>query len=122
MATSETTIFDWKVVLYYLRFLLNVVKGATSYEDIRKVNGVQYETFRDTCYALGLLDDDKEYIDGIIEASFWASAHSLRLLFVSLLISESISRPDFVWQRCWKYLCEDVLYNQRKLFSRPGSA
>ncbi|XP_047964804.1 uncharacterized protein LOC125209244 [Salvia hispanica] len=106
--------------MYYLRCLLNIVKGASFYEDIRCVNGVQYETFRDACFALGLLDDDKEYVDGIAEASFWASAHSLRLLFVSLLTSESISRPDFVWQSCWKYLSKDVLYNRRKLTNYPG--
>ncbi|XP_042003866.1 uncharacterized protein LOC121752843 [Salvia splendens] len=64
--------------IYYLRYLLNIVKGATSYEDIRCVNGVQ-DTFRDACYALGLLDDDKEYVDGIIEASFWSSAHCFML-------------------------------------------
>ncbi|XP_042012019.1 uncharacterized protein LOC121760408 [Salvia splendens] len=96
--------------MYYLRCLLNIVKGASSYEDIRCVNGVQYDTFRDACFALGLLDDDKEYVDGIVEASFWASAHSLRLLFVSLLTSESISRPDFVWQRCM-ILSEDEIQN-----------
>ncbi|XP_042059616.1 uncharacterized protein LOC121804142 [Salvia splendens] len=106
--------------MYYLRCLLNIVKGASSYEDITCVNGVQYDTFRDACFALGLLDDDKEYVDGIVEASFWASAHSLRLLFVSLLTSESISRPDFVWRSCWKYLSEDVLYNRRKLTNYPG--
>ncbi|XP_047962051.1 uncharacterized protein LOC125206878 [Salvia hispanica] len=70
--------------MYYLRCLLNVVRGATSYEDIKCVNGIQYATFRDACYALGLLDDDREYIDGITEASFWASAHSIRLLFEAL--------------------------------------
>ncbi|XP_042067055.1 uncharacterized protein LOC121810326 [Salvia splendens] len=106
--------------IYYLRCLLNIVKGATSYEDIRCVNGVQYDTFRDASYALGLLDDDKEYVDGIIEASFWSSAHSIRLLFVSLLTSESISRPDFVWRSCWKYLSDDVQYNQRKLRNHAG--
>ncbi|XP_041999843.1 uncharacterized protein LOC121749330 [Salvia splendens] len=106
--------------MYYLRCLLNIVKGASSYEDIKCVNGVQYATFRDACFALGLLDDDKEYVHGIVEASFWASAQSLRLLYVSLLTSESISRPDFVWQNCWKYLSEDVLYNRRKLTNYPG--
>ncbi|XP_042005880.1 uncharacterized protein LOC121754618 [Salvia splendens] len=106
--------------MYYLRCLLNIVKGASSYEDIRCVNGVQYATFRDACFALGLLDDDKEYVHGIVEASFWASAHSLRLLYVSLLTSESISRPDFVWQSCCKQLSEDVLYSRRKLTNNPG--
>ncbi|XP_042059505.1 uncharacterized protein LOC121804017 [Salvia splendens] len=105
--------------MYYLRCLLNIVKGA-SYEDIRCVNGIQYATFRDACFALGLLDDDKEYVHGIVEASFWASAHSLRLLYVSLLTSESISCPDFVWQSCWKQLSEDVLYSRRKLTNNPG--
>ncbi|XP_042055739.1 uncharacterized protein LOC121800221 [Salvia splendens] len=95
------------------------VRGATSYEDIKCVNGIQYATFRDACYALGLLDDDKEYIDGITEASFWASAHSIRLLFVSLLLSETIARPDIVWTSCWKYLCEDVVHKQRKILHHP---
>ena len=107
--------------MYYLRCLLNVVKGATCYEDLRFVNGVQYDTFRDACFALGLLDDDKEYIDGIVEASFWSSAHSLRLLFVSLLSSESVSRPDVVWQKCWKHLSDDVVYIQRILRNQPGN-
>ena len=106
--------------LYYLRCLLNVVKGPTCYEAIRSINGVQYDTFRDVCFSLGLLDDVKEYIDGIVEASFWSSAHSLRLLFVSLLSSESVSRPEIVWQKCWKHLSDDVLYNQRKLRNQPG--
>ncbi|XP_047953329.1 uncharacterized protein LOC125199313, partial [Salvia hispanica] len=105
--------------LYYLRCMLNIVRGATSYEEIRTVNGIQHATFRDACFALGLLDDDKEYIDGIIEASFWASTDCLRKLFVTLLSSESISRPNFVWDSCWKFLSEDVLYKQRRLSNNP---
>ena len=70
--------------MYYLRCLLNVVRGASSFAAIKCVNGIQYATFRDVCYALRLLDDDREHIDGITEASFWASAHSIQLLFVSL--------------------------------------
>ncbi|XP_041999633.1 uncharacterized protein LOC121749092 [Salvia splendens] len=105
---------------YYVGSYMLLVLGATCYEDLRFVNGVQYDTFRDACFALGLLDDDKEYIDGILEASFWLSAHSLRLVFVSLLSSESVSRPDVLWQKCWKHLSDDVVYNQRKLRNQPG--
>ncbi|XP_076900374.1 uncharacterized protein LOC143554528 [Bidens hawaiensis] len=54
---------------YYLRILLNKVKGPECFEDIRTVDGVVYETFRDACYKRGLLDDDKEYIEAIEEAS-----------------------------------------------------
>ncbi|XP_072087196.1 uncharacterized protein [Arachis hypogaea] len=55
--------------IYYLRLLLNFVRGPTSYEEIRTIDGVLYSTFRDACYTQGLLDDDKEYIDAIEEAS-----------------------------------------------------
>ncbi|KAF7835337.1 ATP-dependent DNA helicase PIF1 [Senna tora] len=55
--------------LYYLRVLLTFVKGATSFKDIRTIHGVLHPTYKDECYSLGLLDDDKEYIDGINKAS-----------------------------------------------------
>ncbi|XP_073120000.1 uncharacterized protein [Henckelia pumila] len=101
--------------LYYLRCLLNVSRGAKCYDDISFVNGVQYQSFRDACYGLGLLNDDSEYIDGIVETSQWASAQSLRVLFATLLSSDCISRPDSVWESCWTYLSDDILYRQRNL-------
>ncbi|XP_071742659.1 uncharacterized protein [Rutidosis leptorrhynchoides] len=52
------------VDLFFLRILLNKVKCPTSYEDIRTVNGQVFNSYRDACYDLGLLDDDKEYIEG----------------------------------------------------------
>lgn len=82
--------------MYYLRCVLNIVYGATCYDDLRTINGVRYILYRDACYALGLLSDDKEYIGGIIETSQWASAQSMRTLFATLLLSRSISRPEVV--------------------------
>ncbi|XP_019172007.1 PREDICTED: uncharacterized protein LOC109167446 [Ipomoea nil] len=101
--------------LYYLRCLLNIVRGPTSFEEIRCFNGVQYQSFRDACYARGLLDDDKEYIDAIKEASHWSSAQSMRKLFVTLLTSNSFNRPEIVWNEVSHFLSEDVQYNQRRL-------
>ncbi|GJR11417.1 ATP-dependent DNA helicase PIF1-like protein [Tanacetum coccineum] len=43
------------------------------------------------CYALGLLDDDKEYVEAIEEASKWATAASLRSLFVRMLIHDELA-------------------------------
>ncbi|XP_031124265.1 uncharacterized protein LOC116026979 [Ipomoea triloba] len=105
--------------LYYLRCLLNIVRGPTSFEEIQFFNGIQYTSFRDACYARGLLDDDKEYIDAIKEASDWSSAHSMRKLFVTLLTSNSFNRPEIVWKEVLDYLSKDVEYNQRIFLSIP---
>ncbi|XP_019157523.1 PREDICTED: uncharacterized protein LOC109154108 [Ipomoea nil] len=106
--------------IYYLRCLLNIVRGPKSFKDIRTVNGVEYFTFRDACYAHGLLDDDKEYIDAINEASYWSTAHSLRKLFVVLLTSSSIIRPENVWNQVWQHLCEDAQHYQRRVLKQQG--
>nr|GEU86932.1 uncharacterized protein [Tanacetum cinerariifolium] len=55
--------------LYYLRAILNKVRGPMEWDDLKKVDDVLYPTYRDACYARGLLQDDEEYIDGILEAS-----------------------------------------------------
>ncbi|XP_071704160.1 uncharacterized protein [Rutidosis leptorrhynchoides] len=40
--------------LYYLRMLLNIVKGPRSFEELRTVNGILQPTFKDACFAYGL--------------------------------------------------------------------
>ncbi|XP_052626729.1 uncharacterized protein LOC128133375 [Lactuca sativa] len=65
---------------YFLRILLNKVKGPTSFDDIRTVNGETHSSFRDVCYALGLLYDDKEYVDAIKEAKLSLGVDELKNL------------------------------------------
>ncbi|XP_057432270.1 uncharacterized protein LOC130725023 [Lotus japonicus] len=105
---------------YYLRILLNVQKGCTSFKDILTVKEVTYSTFKDACCALGLLEDDKEFVDAIKEASFWGSGEYLRRLFVVLLMSNNMSNPEVVWDKCWQELSDDILYRQRRRLDYPG--
>ncbi|KAL8585058.1 hypothetical protein ACOMHN_013075 [Nucella lapillus] len=44
---------------YFLRLLLNVVKGPKSYDDLKTVNGEVCATFREACPNQGLLEDDQ---------------------------------------------------------------
>uniref|UniRef100_K3Y356 ATP-dependent DNA helicase n=1 Tax=Setaria italica TaxID=4555 RepID=K3Y356_SETIT len=67
------------VELYYLRMLLNVVKGATSYEDLSTIGGVLHPTFKDACQALGLLGDDNEWREALREASWMVQVPSYRV-------------------------------------------
>ncbi|XP_076893885.1 uncharacterized protein LOC143546014 [Bidens hawaiensis] len=107
---------------YFLRVLLNKVKGPQSFEDIRTVNGKLHETFRDACFELGLLDDDSEYIEAIKEVSHSGTGFYIRSLFVTMLTSHSLSRPDVVWNNTWELLSNGILYNQRRMLNSPDLA
>ncbi|XP_074282757.1 uncharacterized protein LOC141607301 [Silene latifolia] len=80
--------------LYFMRVLLNHVKGPKCFEDIRTMNHFVHPTFRKACYALGLIGDDREYIAAINEAADWGSGFYLRNLFATLLFCGTLSMPS----------------------------
>ncbi|XP_058775184.1 uncharacterized protein LOC131649437 [Vicia villosa] len=100
--------------LFYLRMMLTVAKGPTCYEDIKKVGGIVRHSFRDACLEMGFLNDDKEYVSAIYEAKDWGSGYFLRQLFVTMLLSGTMNRPNHVWVKTWKVLADGILYQQRQ--------
>ena len=46
---------------YHLRMFLYQVRGPTSFELLRTVNGEVLPTFQSACRALGLLEDDQHW-------------------------------------------------------------
>jgi hypothetical protein len=70
---------------------------------------LKYDTFKEACFALGLLEDDKEFIDALNQAAQWGTANFLRKLFVALLVSNQFSQPEVVWEKTWQHLSDDVL-------------
>lgn len=99
---------------YYQRLMMNHVRGCTTFDDIRTVGGVTYKTYKESCYAMGLLDGDTEWHEVMDESSQWASAWQLRELFVVLLIYCEVNDPLKLWMHCWKSLGEDILHMQRR--------
>jgi len=71
---------------YYLRMLLNYIKGATSYGHLQTVDGRVPDTFKDACIAMGLLADDNEWDQALEEADVWALGRQLRDMFASMLM------------------------------------
>ncbi len=78
---------------YYLRMLLNCIKGATSYEHLRTVDGIKHDTFKDACIAMGLLADDNEWHQALEEASLWALGRQLCDMFASMLMFCEVTNP-----------------------------
>jgi hypothetical protein len=103
--------------LYYFRMMLTVIKGPTTYDDIKKIGDTQYFSYRDACFAMGFLGDDKEYINAIKESKDWGSGSFLRKLFVTMLLGNTMNRPKHVWDETKHWLADGILYQQR-LISR----
>ncbi|KEH40062.1 PIF1-like helicase [Medicago truncatula] len=102
------------VELYYMRILLTVKKGCMRYRCIKTINGHTYGTFQEARSALGLLDDDREFIDGITEIGELGSGHQLCWLFVHLLTTRTMTSLDIVWDAAWQLLSDDILFERRK--------
>ncbi|XP_050885358.1 uncharacterized protein LOC127090498 [Lathyrus oleraceus] len=67
--------------------------GPTCYEDIKYVSGKLQDSFKDACFEMRFLNDDKEYVAAINEAKDCGSSHFLRKLFVTMLLFSTINRP-----------------------------
>jgi hypothetical protein len=78
---------------YYLRMLLNYIKGATSYEHLQIVDGREHNTFKDACITMGLLTNDNEWDQASEEAGVWASGRQLRDMFTSVLMFCEVTNP-----------------------------
>lgn len=104
---------------FYMRLLLNIVVGPTTFEDIRTVDGTVYSTYKEACFHRGLLESDKEWHIALADASLSANAMQLRELFVTLLVFCQVSNPSQLWEKHWSHLADDIEYKQRKLTNLP---
>ena len=105
---------------FYLRTLLTVVKGATSFEQLRRYNGQEYPTFHAACVARGLLEDDGEWRQCLEEASQMQTGTRLRHLFATLLLFCVPAQPDQLWTEFRHHICDDLHYRLRTMdFPNP---
>jgi hypothetical protein len=93
---------------YYLRMLLNCVKGATSYKHLRIVDGREHDTFKDACIAMGLLANNNEWDQALEEVSVWASGQQLHDMFASMLMFCEVTNPRQLWDAHWGSLSDDI--------------
>ena len=95
--------------LFYMRMMLTVSQGPTTYEEIRTIANIVYSTFKEACL-MAFLQDDKEFVEAIRKAKDWGSGYLLRKLFVTMLLSNNTSNPENVWAYTWEWLSDVILF------------
>ena len=65
-------------------------------------------TFREACFALGLLEDDQEWITCFPEVVTFTSGQSLRTLFTTALLFGSTCNPLELWNKFEDYICNNL--------------
>ncbi|KAJ4770930.1 hypothetical protein LUZ62_055187 [Rhynchospora pubera] len=103
--------------IYYERMLLNSVRGARSFENLRTVNGVLHDTYKEACNALGLLDDNSEWLHTMQEAAASASCDQLRAMFIDILLYSDVADTKELWDSCWSYMGDDIIQQMRSIHS-----
>lgn len=95
--------------------LLLVVRGATSFKQVRTFDGVCHSTFKGACQARGLLGDDQEWYNAFDEAASWATSRQLRKLFVTMLLFCEVGDEHAFFEKVWKSLADDIQYQFRDM-------
>jgi hypothetical protein len=93
---------------YYLRMLLNYVKGATSHEHLRTMDVIEHDTFKNACIVMGLLEDDNEWNQALEEVGIWALGRQLCDMFASMLMFYEVTNPRQLWDAHWESLSDDI--------------
>ncbi|XP_026402586.1 uncharacterized protein LOC113298127 [Papaver somniferum] len=98
--------------LYYLRLLLTVVAGASSFDNLETVvDGKvrkQHRTFKAACIALGILGDDREWFKCLEEEAVMKTGVQLRKLFKIILRDCNPTQPDVLWSKFGLITCDDL--------------
>jgi hypothetical protein len=97
---------------YYLRVLLSHVRGATSFDDLKTVNGKLCGSFREACEHLGLIDHDKTLDDCMTEAATFQMPCALRRLFATILVFCEATEIRKMWDKHLASMSEDYRRDQ----------
>jgi hypothetical protein len=80
-----------------------------------------HPTFKASCLARGLLQDDVEWDECLSEAASMQLPRSLRQRFANLLIYNNVTNPGRLWDKHKGILTEDFLHQARQVSGSKAS-
>jgi len=96
---------------FYLRLLLLHVRGATSFQDLRRVGDTVHRTYQDAARARGLLMNDDEFRMCLKEACEVAMPGAIRELFVTMIVFCAPADVRVLWEEFKGSMTDDVRHD-----------
>ncbi|XP_022870707.1 uncharacterized protein LOC111389951 [Olea europaea var. sylvestris] len=96
---------------YFLRVLLNHIKGSKSFEDLRTVNDVILSTYCEVAVLYGLLSGNNYSESCLTEAVVYQMPILLRRLFDNVLTLCCPTNPRNLWDKFKDFMMENYLHN-----------
>ncbi|KAG2779372.1 hypothetical protein PC116_g2606 [Phytophthora cactorum] len=100
---------------FYMRVLLCHRKGPTSFENLRTVDGVTYDSYREAALHAGYHKNDSEWVACMTEASQFRMPYQLRQLFATIIVYYQVVEVGALWERFYDDLSLDFGYKYRSL-------
>ncbi|XP_017221478.2 uncharacterized protein LOC108198225 [Daucus carota subsp. sativus] len=100
--------------IWYLRLLLTKVRGPTSFNHLKTVDGVCCNTFKEACHKYGFLEDDNEWNELLQECSNCGFPGQIRELFVHIMVNCQVTDLSALWKKYWKSMSDDIVMRHRK--------
>ncbi|XP_022843113.1 uncharacterized protein LOC111366630 [Olea europaea var. sylvestris] len=94
---------------YFLRLLLNHIRGPTSFDDLKTFNGVNVGIFREAALLYGLLNGDTRCEECLSETIIYEMSYSLRRLFATLLTMCNPNNHKLLWDKFKPYKIDDYI-------------
>ena len=83
-------------------------------EDSLTIESVTYDSYQEACRQYGLLEDDHQYNQAMIDASFGDSAKKMRDLFTFIITAcPDVSDRLTLWNNHKDDMSDDFLHNER---------
>lgn len=99
------------IELFHMRILLLNIKGATSYDSLKTVNGVVHRTFLEAALAHGLVRCEEEYRNAISEACGVQRPSQVRNLFGVILALNNPNNALDLWTEFKAQMIEDHVHD-----------
>ena len=97
---------------FCLRMLLNHSAGFTSFNNVKVVNGEQYQTYKAACIAKNLLQNDNMWMECLEEACHRVAPSVCRSLFIFILKECHPANPRALYNQFLEHLRRDYKHSR----------